>query len=219
MVGLNNPMGVNAGEPQNIARMVSDLKLKHVVLTSVTRDDLKDEGAGQFAATINCIKSLMVSSVTIEVLTPDFHAREDCLKTVCKAGPNIFNHNIETVRRLTPIIRSNADYDRSMDVLRWVSKNGLGIVVKSGLMTGLGETREEIMETLKDLKNAGCQIVTIGQYLQPRKENIGVQRYLSDEEFKELKEKGEDLGIKKVFSGPFVRSSYMAETQILNSKH
>jgi lipoic acid synthetase len=106
-----------------------------------------------------------------------------------------------------------------MDVLRWVSKNGLGIVVKSGLMTGLGETREEIMETLKDLKNAGCQIVTIGQYLQPRKENIGVQRYLSDEEFKELKEKGEDLGIKKVFSGPFVRSSYMAETQILNSKH
>lgn len=212
------PQPVDPNEPESVAKMVSDLKLKHVVITSVTRDDLLDEGAWQFAATINKIRG-NCGDVTIEVLTPDFNGRPDCLRVVCSANPDIFNHNIETVKRLTPLVRSHAQYDRSLRVLNWVAINYPSIVVKSGIMVGLGETKEEIIETLKDLKKAGCKIVTIGQYLSPNKEKLKVERYLSEEEFNQLKELGEGLGINHVFSGQFVRSSYMAEMQTLNSKY
>jgi len=215
-------------EPASIARMVSELKLKHVVITSVTRDDLPDEGAGHFAATIKALRSLMVSlsnhgqspilrqaqderPITIEVLTPDFHARPECLKTVCDAGPDIFNHNIETVRRLTPAVRSHADFDRSLKILGWIKNSYSNIITKSGIMVGLGESMGEINATLNELKNAGCEMVTIGQYLAPSKTNAHVEKYYSEEEFRELKVMGENIGITSVFSGVFVRSSYMAE--------
>lgn len=229
-------------EPEDVARMASELGLKHVVITSVTRDDLPDEGSVQFARTITLIRQLWgrfsrrttadvslptfsaqtrakwestaETSPKIEVLTPDFHAREDCLKTVCDAAPDIFNHNIETVRRLTPAIRSHAEYDRSLQVLSWVKRHYPKIVTKSGLMAGLGESKEEVVETLSDLCKAGCRIVTIGQYLAPSKRHVQVAEYLSEEAFKEYKVLGERMGIKHVFSGQFVRSSYMADKVI-----
>jgi len=226
-------------EPESIARMAAELGLKHVVITSVTRDDLPDEGSNQFAKTISLIRQLWgrfcgrsttgdalpafsaqshakrgftaETSPKIEVLTPDFHAREDCLGTVCEAAPDIFNHNIETVRRLTPLIRSHAEYDRSLQVLSWVKRHYPKIVTKSGIMVGLGESKEELVETLSDLCKAGCQIVTIGQYLAPSKRHVQVAEYLPDEAFEEYKVLGERIGINYVFSGQFVRSSYMAK--------
>ncbi len=229
-------------EPESIARMVLELGLSHVVVTSVTRDDLPDEGAAHFAKTISLIRQSWgrfsrqsLSSATpleksgifpsqaaprnglrekrpqIEVLTPDFHAREDCLRTICEAAPDIYNHNIETVRRLTPVIRSHANYDRSLQVLSWVKKHYPNIVTKSGLMVGLGEEREEVLETLGHLCKAGCRVVTIGQYLAPSKGHFKVAEYLPNEAFEEYKVLGERMGIKHVFSGHFVRSSYMAE--------
>jgi len=195
-------------EPAAIARTIEELKIKHAVITSVTRDDLPDEGASQFAKIIRALKN---DEVTVEVLTPDFHAREGCLQTVCEAGPNIFNHNIETVRRLTPLVRSGADYDRSLSVLKWVTGHYPTIIVKSGLMVGLGEKYEEVVETLTDLCNASCKIVTVGQYLTPNKNKLPVCEYISQETFEKYKVIGEEIGINYVFSGRFVRSSYMAE--------
>jgi lipoic acid synthetase len=188
--------------------MAAELNLSHVVVTSVTRDDLQDEGAGHFAATIKAIHDTL--SAKVEVLTPDFHAREDCLRTVCKAGPNIFNHNIETVRRLAPIVRSNADYNRSLEVLAYVKKNFPEIGLKSGLMVGLGELKEEVLETLYDLCKVGCDVATVGQYLAPSRKNLAVAEYIKSEVFEEYKRAGEGFGINLVVSGPFVRSSYMA---------
>ncbi len=209
----------NADEPKEIAKMVSELSLKHVVITSVTRDDLKDEGADQFFETIKQIKANTSGTIpSIEVLTPDFHAREDLLKMVCNAKPDVFNHNIETVRRLTPSIRSNADYDRSLRVLKYVAENFSDILVKSGIMVGLGETKEEVVETLADLCNASVSVVTIGQYFAPAKSNAPVAKIYSDEEFASFKEIGEKLGIRYIFSGRFVRSSYMAEEAITIAK-
>lgn len=201
-------------EPAEIAKIAQELNLRHVVVTSVTRDDLPDEGAGQFAKTIFALKGAC-SNITIEVLTPDFHARPDCLTTVCTAGPNIFNHNIETTRRLTPLVRSNADYDRTLTVLKWISTNFPRIIVKSGLMVGLGETCEEVVETLNDLCKASCSLVTIGQYLRPRRDKLAVVEYVRPEVFEEYKHEGERLGIRHVFSGPFVRSSYMADKEAI----
>jgi len=202
-------------EPSMIATLVSELKLRHVVVTSVTRDDLKDEGANQFVKTIKAIRNGgPAHKVAIEVLTPDFHAREELLKAVCASGPDIYNHNIETVRRLSSKIRPQADYDRSLNLLKWVAKNFPDIIVKSGLIVGFGEKEEDVLKALEDLHDAGCKIVTIGQYFAPGKMNIPVAEYVTDEQFERYKNIGEKMGIAEVFSGRYVRSSYMAEELI-----
>lgn len=219
-----SPLPVDSEEPQKIASAAADLKLKHVVITSVTRDDLKDKGAGHFALTIKAIKK-MNSKVTVEVLTPDFMGDIDCLKIVLDANPDIFNHNLETVPRLYKDVRVGADYQRSLNLLKMSKELVVGqpsrltqlepsIITKSGLILGLGEKKEEIIEVLYDLKQVGCDIITIGQYMQPSLKHFPVQRYLLPEEFEELRKEGEKIGFKYVFSGPLVRSSYLADTVI-----
>ena len=202
----------NKNEPAEIAKMVAELGLSHVVITSVTRDDLEDEGASQFASTICEIRKIsQTKKPSIEVLTPDFNANKKLLNMVCEASPDVFNHNIETVKRLSKIVRSKADYEKSLKVLKYVSDNFPNVMVKSGVIVGLGETKEEVVETLYDLCNAGCSIVTIGQYFAPSKANALVEKIYTDEEFDFFKKKGEEAGIKYVFSGRFVRSSYLAD--------
>lgn len=197
-------------EPNSIARFVAELDLRHVVITSVTRDDLPDGGASHFASTINTIRGKCGCVEKIEVLTPDFNGRTDLIKTVLDAGPDIFNHNIETVRRLSVGVRNNADYDRSLAVLRFAAGYQKNTLIKSGLMVGLGETDDEVLGTMTDLKGAGCSIVTVGQYLRPSRKNLAVERYVEPETFTIYKEYGDSIGIPFVFAGPFVRSSYMA---------
>lgn len=197
-------------EPARIAEMAAKLKLRHVVITSVTRDDLEDGGAGHFIKTIMAIKT-KTPVTTIEVLVPDFEGSKDSIKSICDAGPDIFNHNIETVARLTPIVRNKAAYATSLGVLKYARGIRSKMKVKSGLMVGLGEDKQEVKETLKDLFNVGCDIVTIGQYLQPNKQRLKVKEFVEPKVFNEYKEYGESLGIKSVFSGPLVRSSYLAD--------
>jgi lipoyl synthase len=198
-----------ADEPARVAEAVSRLQLRHVVITSVTRDDLPDGGADHFARTIQAIRERL-ENVTIEVLTPDFQGETSCLDTVCEAQPNVFNHNLETSRRLTPEIRSAADYARSLGVLRYVAQKEHGPIVKSGFMVGLGESEEEIDELLRDLRAAGVQMLTIGQYLRPSKENRLEQKFYPPQEFEQMKARAEALGFAHVAAGPFVRSSYHA---------
>lgn len=208
------PMTLDAQEPAHIAELVGQMGLQHVVVTSVARDDLSDEGATHFAQTIQAIHE-QTPQVTVEVLTPDFHAREECLRIVGEARPEIFNHNLETVRRLTPSVRSKARYDRSLTVLRQMKEWYPHILTKSGIMLGLGETQAEVEEALRDLHAAGCAVITIGQYLQPTKAHHPVVEYIHPDVFSNLKTYGEALGFRYVFSGPFVRSSYMAEHQFI----
>jgi lipoic acid synthetase len=202
------PLSLNPDEPGNIALTAEELGLKHVVITSVTRDDLSDGGAMQFALTIRTIKDT-IADISVEVLTPDFEGSEEALELVLGAGPDIFNHNLETVARLYGEVRPGADYRRSLDVLKQAS--GAGIMTKSGIMVGLGETKDEVKEVLRDLVRVGCDAVTIGQYLQPRRENLEVKQYIRPEEFIEYELYGRSLGIRHVYSSPFVRSSYNAE--------
>jgi lipoic acid synthetase len=202
------PLPVDPDEPGNIALTAEELGLKHVVITSVTRDDLADGGAMQFALTIRTIKDT-ISNISVEVLTPDFEGSEEALELVLGAGPDIFNHNLETVARLYGEVRPGADYRRSLDVLTRAS--GAGIMTKSGIMVGLGETKDEVKEVLSDLVRVGCDAVTIGQYLQPKRENLEVKQYIRPEEFIEYELYGRSLGIRHVYSAPFVRSSYKAE--------
>jgi len=196
-------------EPERLAEAVAELELKHVVITAVSRDDLPDEGAGHFAA---CIRAIRVRrpEATIEVLPADMHARPELIRTICEARPDIFNHNIETCERMTPIVRPQAGYRRSLDVLRWVKEHDPAMPTKSGLMVGIGESDDEIERTLADLRQAGCDIVTIGQYLQPTPRHTPVDRYLTPEQFEQLAELAYHLGFAGVASGPFVRSSYRA---------
>lgn len=203
-----SPLGVDAAEPGNIALTVKELGLEHVVITSVTRDDLADGGAAQFALTIKAIKD-NIPGISVEVLTPDFNGDEGALRLVFDAGPDIFNHNLETVERLYPVVRPQAIYGRSLDVLSLASKSG--IFTKSGIMVGLGETDEEVRTALSDLKAAGCDAVTIGQYLRPTRENLEVVEYVEPEQFALYERYGLEAGLKYVYSGPFVRSSYNAE--------
>lgn len=198
-----------ADEPARVAEAAARLHLRHVVVTSVTRDDLPDGGAEHFAWTIQAIRQRQPNA-TIEVLTPDFQGETDCLDTVCLARPNVFNHNLETTRRLTPVIRSGADYERSLGVLRYVAQKENGPLVKSGFMLGLGETEEEINELLRNLREAGVQLVTIGQYLRPSKRNRDVQKFYRPEEFTAIQAHAEAMGFEHVAAGPFVRSSYHA---------
>lgn len=202
------PIGVDPDEPRNIALTAKELGLKHVVVTSVTRDDLPDYGAGQFALTIRAIKDNM-PGITVEVLTPDFNGCRTSLETVLDARPDIFNHNLETVPSLYPVVRPQADYGRSLDVLRYAAD--CGAVAKSGIMAGLGETMVEVKQTLIDLKDAGVSAVTIGQYLRPTRKSLPVAEYIEPSIFLEYERFGKEIGLKHVYSGTFVRSSYNAE--------
>lgn len=203
------PFALEADEPQRVAEAVRRMKLKHVVITAVARDDLKDGGAEHFAQTIEAIRA-MDPDVTIEVLTPDFHAKEELLQLVVKAKPRIFNHNLETVERLTPLVRSRAKYRRSLEVLAKVKDLEPSIVTKSGLMLGLGETVDELLQAMDDLRSSGVQVLTLGQYLRPSPQHLPVVEYIRPEMFEQHKETAYAKGFEHVASGPLVRSSYHA---------
>lgn len=198
------PLPLDPKAPQRIAEAAKKLGLDYVVVTSVTRDDLSDGGASQFAAVIK-----VLSPLPVEVLVPDFQGSEEALTTVLNAGPCVLNHNLETVPRLYPRIRPEADYQRSLRLLQKAKSIKFKICTKSGFMVGLGENKPEVFQVVNDLKNAGCDLVTIGQYLAPSPQHAPVVRYLDPEEFKEFRSYGEKLGL-KVKAGPFVRSSYHA---------
>jgi lipoic acid synthetase len=200
---------VDVDEPDNVAETTEKLGLKHVVVTSVTRDDLPDEGSGQFFDTITSIHKRL-PNVIVEVLTPDFKEKRDCIKTVCDAHPEIYNHNVETVSRLQTIVRPQAKYSRSLRVLEIVKELDPSIYTKSGIMLGLGETQDEVVQTLKDLKASGVDAITIGQYLRPTMKHLPVVEYINPKVFKEYEQIGDEMGFAFVASGPFVRSSYNA---------
>lgn len=203
------PKGAEADEPKRIALSVKDLGLKHAVITMVARDDLPDEGASQIAAIVQAIREEN-PKVTIELLTSDFSGRFDLLDIVLKEKPEIFNHNIETVRSLSPRIRHKAQYDRTLAVLHHAKSSKQTTFVKSGIMVGLGETEQEVQETIRDLFQAGCDIITIGQYLQASRKKILVKEFITPEQFKRYEDYGHGIGVKHMYSGPFVRSSYNA---------
>lgn len=211
-ITCSRPEPLDLNEPFHVAEAVKDLGLKYAVITSVTRDDLPDGGAEHFA---NCIYEIrkMSSDVKIEILTPDFKGNKDSLNTIIKANPNVFNHNIETVRNVFKTARPQGDYDCSLNVLKYIKDNS-DILTKSGLMIGLGETFEDIEETLVDLKNVGCDILTIGQYIQPSKAHLEVSKYYTPEEYEKLKQLAKKVGIKHYQIGPLVRSSYRASELI-----
>jgi len=206
------PFELEGDEPQRVAEAVRRMNLKHVVITAVARDDLKDGGADHFARTITAIRE-MDPSIIIEVLVPDFHAHDWCIQTVLNAGPDIYNHNMETVERLTPVVRSRAKYRISLQVLRRAkelsSRNG-GIVTKSGIMLGLGEKETELFETMDDLCEVGCQVLTMGQYLRPSPKHLPVVEYITPEQFNYYGDIARRKGFLYVASGPLVRSSYHA---------
>lgn len=206
-----SPEKPDDSEPERVAHALKSLGLKHVVITSVTRDDLADGGARHFVRTVECIRS-QCRDTTVEVLIPDFKGSLSALQEVCAARPDIVNHNVETVESLYETIRPQAKYARSLGVLEYASSRGLK--VKSGLMLGLGETRAEVVRTITDLKRAGCRYLTLGQYLSPSKNHAPVIRYLSAEEFFKLGEIARGIGIGEVMAGPLVRSSYKADMQL-----
>jgi lipoic acid synthetase len=199
-------------EPERIAEAVQTLNLSYVVVTSVTRDDLSDGGAGHFAATIKSIRKFKPST-RVEVLIPDFQGSESALDLVLSAAPDVLNHNLETVRRLYPQVRPQAIYDQSLALMEYVCDHS-SIPVKSGLMLGLGETKDEVQEAMQDLLDNGCSLLTLGQYLQPSKSHLPVAEYIPPEVFESLRCNALSMGFKEVASGPFVRSSYHAKELI-----
>lgn len=203
------PCAPDEGEPKRLADAVAELGVHYAVITSVTRDDLPDEGAAHF---VRCVEAVRQRSagIQVEVLPADLHARAELIEPICASGIVVYNHNVETVRRLTPQVRSAADYDRSLQVFRVARQVAPQVLRKSGLIIGLGETFDEIVATLQDLLEAGCQILTIGQYLQPGPDNLPVDRYWTPDEFDELGRKALDMGFLAVASAPLVRSSYRA---------
>ncbi len=201
---------VDTEEPGRIADCVKRLGLKYVIVTSVTRDDLDDAGAGHFVKTVDFIRRASQGTV-IELLIPDLAADPGSVRTVTFSGADIIGHNIETVNRLYPIVRKEADYTRSLGILKLIKEMNPEVLTKSAILTGLGETEEEIIHTMRDLKGSGCDILTIGQYLKASKENHPIARFVTPEEFERLNRAGADLGFKHINAGPFVRSSYMAE--------
>lgn len=212
-VKTGTPLPLDPNEPLRVAQASLDLGLKYVVVTSVTRDDLEDGGAHHFAATIQEIKKMLPEDAKVEVLIPDFQGNDAALETVMQAGPDVLNHNIETVPSLYATVRPEAEYERSLELMHRADTMQLpsSIPVKSGIMVGLGETRQELEETIKDLHGHGCAILTIGQYLQPSKKHLEVVRFYEPEEFESLKKFAESIGFESVASGPFVRSSYEAD--------
>ena len=211
-VNTGTPSGLDLEEPIRLARTVVNLSLKYVVITSVNRDDLPDGGAFVFA---QCIKQIRknLPSCKIEVLTPDFEGNLDSLQVVMDAGPDTFNHNIETVRRVFPRVRAKGDFDLSLKILSQAREFNRTAVTKSGMMVGLGETMDEIVQTMEDLRKVDCELLTIGQYLRPSQKHAPISKWYTPKEFEELRKQGENLGFKNVASGPLVRSSYHAEEQ------
>jgi lipoyl synthase len=203
------PFALEEDEPHRVAEAVRRMGLKHVVVTAVARDDLKDGGANHFARTIEAIRE-MDPSVIAEVLVPDFHAQTWCIQIVLDAAPDIFNHNMETVERLTPLVRSRAKYRTSLDVLRQAKELAPKIVTKSGVMLGLGEKEPELFQTMDDLREVGCQVLTMGQYLRPSVQHLPVVEFVSPERFEAYGEIARAKGFEHVASGPLVRSSYHA---------
>ena len=204
------PLPPDEDEPDRLARAIHRLGLVHVVITAVSRDDLRDEGAGHYARCVRAVRD-RCPGTTIEVLPADFHARRECIQALCDARPELYNHNIETVERLTPSVRPQARYRRSLEVLRIVKEIAPHIVTKSGIMVGLGEATEELLRTFEDLREVGCDVLTVGQYLQPtRDRHLSVRKYYTPDEFDELADAARGLGFISVASGPFVRSSYNA---------
>jgi lipoic acid synthetase len=208
-IKTGRPEELDAREPQRVAEIARSMGLKHVVVTSVARDELADEGATQFAETIRALRREIPNAI-VEVLTPDFKGKRWCIKIVTDASPDIYNHNIETVERLSPQVRSGAKYRRTLELLQFVKQTDPAIHTKSGIMLGLGETREEVLQTLRDLRQVGVDAVTIGQYLRPTMRHLPVAEYIHPDVFAEYERLGMEMGFLFVASGPFIRSSYNA---------
>ncbi len=198
-------------EPMRVARMAKELGLSYVVVTSVTRDDLPDGGADHFVNTINSIRETLLAGTKIEVLIPDFKGNKKAIEKVVRARPDVLNHNVETVPSLYSAARPQADYQQSLSLFKYVKSIDAVMPLKSGIMTGLGETMDELEQTMRDLVAHGCSILTIGQYLQPTRKHLEVKKFYSPEEFEQLKKKALETGFSQVASGPFVRSSYQAD--------
>ena len=216
-VNTAKPFALEADEPQRVAEATRRMKLKHIVITAVARDDLADGGAEHFQRTIDAVRSLN-PGIVIEVLTPDFNDHDQSIEMVLAANPHIFNHNLETVRRLTPAVRSRATYDRSLSVLGKVkARRRDSIYTKSGMMLGLGETEHEVLTAMEDLRSVGCDILTLGQYLQPTLKHLPVVEFVTQAQFAELGRCAQEMGFAHVASGPMVRSSYHADEFTLPS--
>ena len=211
-VKTGRPGAVDWDEPDKVARSIKLMKIKHAVITSVDRDDLKDMGSIIWAETVNAVRRLNPNT-TLETLIPDFQGNHRNLDRIIEVAPEVVSHNIETVRRLTRQVRVQAKYDQSLDVLRYLKENGINRT-KSGIMLGLGEAREEVLQSLEDLREHLVDVVTIGQYLQPSKKHLPVSRFITPEEFKEYEDYAKNLGFRHVESGPLVRSSYKAHKHI-----
>lgn len=209
------PKALDTQEPEKVAESVRLMKLKHCVITSVDRDDLEDKGAEHWRKTVEAIRQKNPNT-TIEILTPDFDGRKDLLDIVFSAKPDVFSHNMETIKRLSDATRSRAKYDVSLSVLKY--SNDKGFITKTGIMVGLGEKEEEVVELMNDIRKAGVSLFTIGQYLQPTKKHLPVIEYVTPEQFAKYREIGLELGFANVESGPLVRSSYMAEKTLLEAK-
>jgi lipoyl synthase len=205
----DRPPAPDPQEPARVARAAAELELKHIVITSVTRDDLEDGGASHFAETVSALKRNN-SQITVEILIPDFQGSPAALQAVVDSDPDIINHNLETVPRLYPEVRPQAVYSRSIDLLRRVKEINPGKISKSGLMLGLGEEKEEVLQVMADLRTVSCDLLTLGQYLRPSGQHHPVVRYVPPEEFEELRQEGEKMGFQAVFSAPLVRSSFHA---------
>jgi lipoic acid synthetase len=205
-------------EPRHVAEAARRMGLRHVVVTSVTRDDMPDGGARHFAETIGALREA-VPNAAVEVLTPDFRGDAASVRTVVEAHPDYFNHNVETVPRLYDFVRPGSRFERSLGVLAEARRIDADVVTKSGFMLGLGERRDEVLAVMRALRDNGVEILTIGQYLQPKREKLDVVEYMEPRVFDEYRELGEDLGFAAVFSGPFVRSSYMADVVAHEAKH
>ena len=211
-VKTGRPETVEWDEPEKVARSIKIMGIKHAVITSVDRDDLKDGGSIIWAETVNAVRDLNPKT-TIETLIPDFKGETENIDRIIEVAPEVVSHNLETVRRLTREVRIQAKYDRSLEVLKYLKENGINRT-KSGLMLGLGETKEEIIETMRDLRNVGVDIITLGQYLQPTKKHLTVKDFITPEDFKEYEVIGKEMGFRHVESGPLVRSSYKAHKHI-----
>ena len=211
------PEPVDTGEPERVAKAAHELGLKHVVVTSVTRDDLPEGGASQFVRTINAVRD--ATGATVEVLTPDFAGNTDAVRTVVEARPEVYNHNLETVPSLYEEVRPGADYARSLELLQRVKELDANVFTKSGLMLGLGESTEEVLDVLEDLRRVGCELLTLGQYLAPSREHLPIARFVPPEEFDELGRKAREMGFGGVASAPFVRSSHNAAALYAEACH
>ena len=211
-VKTGKPLPADWKEPERVAESVKKMGVKHCVLTSVDRDDLEDGGAEIWALTIKKIKEINPDT-TIEALIPDFDGKEELIRKVIEANPDVISHNLETVKRLTPLVRSKAKYDLSLEVIRFISKEG--VRSKSGIMVGLGETEEEVYETMDDLRSVGCEVFTIGQYLPPTKRHLEVKEFITPELFEKYRKAGLEKGFRYIESSPLVRSSYHAEKHVI----